>query len=203
MARASDARVRLLGSIAGLVHARGYAAVGVDEICRRAGVKKGSFYYFFRSKQDLMLAALEHRWHEVEAKLIAAAFAKDVAPAQRIGRLFDLAAAAEVDAKRRGGHVLGCPFGNVSAEMSGGDERVRRKVDQVFRRLTHALELTLRDAMAAGELPPDTAPAATAQALVAYFEGVRLLARTRNNPAVIKTLGRHAVHLARQRTQPR
>jgi TetR/AcrR family transcriptional repressor of nem operon len=203
MRRTSDARVRLLGSIAGLVHARGYAAVGVDAICRRAGVKKGSFYYFFRSKQHLMLAALEHRWHEVEAKLLAAACAKDVPPVRRIGRLFDLAAAAEVVAKRRGGHVLGCPFGNLSAEMSGSDERVRRKVDQVFRRLTHTLELTLREAVAAGELPPDTAAAATAQALVAYFEGVRLVARTRNNPRVIKALGRHAVQLAWQRTHPR
>jgi len=189
----TDARHRLLASISGLVHARGYNAVGVEEICRRAGVKKGSFYHFFRSKRALMVAALEQCWQETEATLVAAALAADVPPRRRVERLFDLAAAAEEDAKSRGGHVLGCPFGNLAAEISVTDEPMRRKIDDVFARFAHAIERTLREAVAAGELSDDTDPPSAARALVAYFEGVRLLARTHNDPSLVRTLGRHAL----------
>lgn len=36
---------------------RGYAAVGVSDICRTAGVAKGSFYRYFDSKEAIFLAA--------------------------------------------------------------------------------------------------------------------------------------------------
>jgi len=39
-------------------YARGCTAVGVDEICRQAGVHQGSFYHCFPSKQALVLAVL-------------------------------------------------------------------------------------------------------------------------------------------------
>ena len=41
------------------MYACGCTAVGVDEICRPAGVHKGSFYHFFPSKQALVLAVLD------------------------------------------------------------------------------------------------------------------------------------------------
>ena len=194
-----DPRYRLMTSIAALVHARGYAAVGVDEVCRTARVKKGSFYYFFRSKQQLMVAALEQRWQQAEAKLLAAAFAADVPPLRRIDRLFELAANLEQDAKRRGGHVLGCPFGNLSAEISASDEPMRRKIAEVLARLADAFAATIREAVAAQELPADVDARATGAALVAYFEGVRLLARTHNEPKLIRQFGRRALVFATRR----
>ena len=52
----------------------------------------------------------------------------------------------------------------------------------------------LREATASGDLPAldvDT----TAQTLIAYFEGVLLLAKTHNDPGVVKQLARGAEHL--------
>ncbi|MFD6676979.1 TetR/AcrR family transcriptional regulator [Rhodococcus zopfii] len=46
MGRFSDARERLLAASGDLMHQLGYAAIGVAEICARAGVRKGSFYHF-------------------------------------------------------------------------------------------------------------------------------------------------------------
>ncbi|UCD12029.1 MAG: helix-turn-helix transcriptional regulator [Nitrospinaceae bacterium] len=43
----SDAKQRILDSARGLIYSRSYAGVGVQEICKHAGVKKGSFYHFF------------------------------------------------------------------------------------------------------------------------------------------------------------
>jgi ABC-2 type transport system permease protein len=84
-------------------------------------VKKGSFYYFFRSKQQLMVAALEQRWQQAEAKLLAAAFAADVPPLRRIDRLFELAANLEEDAQDVKGAGAQLDFGPLAKEPRTGE----------------------------------------------------------------------------------
>src|SRR5688500_11118937 len=115
MGRTSDAKPRLIAAMADLVYRRGYVDVGVDDVCRAAGVRKGSFYYFFQSKQDLMLAALDRQW-ETGGAFFGGAFQADVPPVERIGRIFSLVAQASARTRAANGHVLGCPFGNIAAE---------------------------------------------------------------------------------------
>jgi TetR/AcrR family transcriptional repressor of nem operon len=55
----NQSKERLLTAAKELFLARGYAATTVDAICEKAGLTKGSFYYFFDSKEDLGLAVLE------------------------------------------------------------------------------------------------------------------------------------------------
>src|SRR6476661_5534009 len=64
MGRVSDAKQRLMGAIAELIWTGSYGTTTIDQICEKAGVKKGSFYYFFQSKCDLAAAALEIGWAE-------------------------------------------------------------------------------------------------------------------------------------------
>ena len=59
MGRTSDARERLLASGLELIYDKGYNAVGVSEVCAKAGVNKGSFYHFYPSKQQLGLAIVD------------------------------------------------------------------------------------------------------------------------------------------------
>src|SRR3981189_495802 len=59
MGRTSDARERILSAARSLIETHGYSALGVAEICRTAGVPKGSFYYFFDSKESLALAVID------------------------------------------------------------------------------------------------------------------------------------------------
>ena len=86
MGRDSDAKERILESARGLIYARSYADVGVQEICNQAKVKKGSFYHFFPSKRDLTLAVLERVRQEFlqHAEIF---FAKEIPPLQRFDRL--------------------------------------------------------------------------------------------------------------------
>ena len=59
--RAEETRARILQAAAECFAQYGYDAVGVAEICRRAGVTKGGFYHHFPSKQALFLE-LVNRW---------------------------------------------------------------------------------------------------------------------------------------------
>ena len=69
MGRVSDAKPRLLEAAIDLVWSRSYGAVTVDDICAAAGVKKGSFYYFFKSKDELVAAALDAKWEQIRPAL--------------------------------------------------------------------------------------------------------------------------------------
>lgn len=72
MGRTSDAAERLVTAIANLNRRSGYAEMGVDEVCREAGVKKGSFSHFFPSKRALMLAALQYQQRRLGPKMLQA-----------------------------------------------------------------------------------------------------------------------------------
>jgi TetR/AcrR family transcriptional repressor of nem operon len=53
---AKDTREKILNAAAQLIHRQGYNRTGLQEILTTAGVPKGSFYFYFKSKEDLALA---------------------------------------------------------------------------------------------------------------------------------------------------
>ncbi len=59
--RGEETRSNILGAALECFGQRGYEATGVAEICKRAGVTKGAFYYHFPSKQAVFLE-LFNRW---------------------------------------------------------------------------------------------------------------------------------------------
>jgi TetR/AcrR family transcriptional repressor of nem operon len=199
MGRKSDAAERLVSAMAALVHQRGYFAVGVDDVCKAAGVKKGSFYHFFASKRELMLAALERQRQMGLEHLVGAAFTGDRPPMKRIARLLETAGRLEASNKTRGGRVLGCPFGNLSAEVGGSEPILTRRVDELLGKFSEPVRDALREAKRRGDVPRSLDVAKATDAILAYFEGVMLLAKTRNDPALIRRLAPLAVQLATQR----
>src|SRR6266571_4564170 len=71
MPRVSDMKERLTDAAMDLIWHSSYGTTSVDAICERAGAKKGSFYYFFKSKSELTAAALEAEWNKNKANMDA------------------------------------------------------------------------------------------------------------------------------------
>ena len=81
---AEDARTRLLDAARQRIRTQGYAATSVDDLCAAAGVTKGSFFHHFKSKEDMVLAAVE-RWNSSTGALFAqAAFHQRPDPRERV-----------------------------------------------------------------------------------------------------------------------
>lgn len=72
MAETGSSRTRLLDAALRVFRERGYTATTVEDLCRAAGVTKGSFFHHFESKEALALAAIEH-WNDATGALFAAA----------------------------------------------------------------------------------------------------------------------------------
>lgn len=172
---------------------RGSTAVGVQEMCSRAGVRKGSFYHFFPSKQALVLAVLDAYGHQIQALWEAGMRAEGPLRARL---LCVFAHVSRVHAQRRTdtGQMDGCPLGNLALELCSHDPCVRQKVHDIFTAWAQVIERSLWEAMARGALPP-LDPVTTAQTVIAYFEGVMMVAKTQNTPEVITRLAHGAVAL--------
>lgn len=186
MTTCTDTHDRILSTARQLIHARSYADVGVAAICSQAGVKKGSFYHFFPSKQALTLSILETYRQDMQA-MLAQAFRPDLSPLARLQRFAQLAYEFQLHIKQSTGQVAGCPFGNLASELATQDETIRCKVVDIFDSLQHATQACLQEAVDSGELPALDVDA-TAQAMFAYMEGVMLLAKTHNDPEILRQL---------------
>lgn len=59
--RSAHSREAILDAAASLVHEQGASSLTLDATCARAGMSKGGLLYHFRSKEDLLLALVDHR----------------------------------------------------------------------------------------------------------------------------------------------
>ncbi|WP_191907184.1 TetR/AcrR family transcriptional regulator [Erwinia billingiae] len=58
--KAANVRQHIIDVARTLITHKGYSAVGLAEIVKTAGIPKGSFYYYFQSKEEFAEALLEH-----------------------------------------------------------------------------------------------------------------------------------------------
>ena len=187
MGRCSDARERLLDTGARLVHERGYTAVSVAEICEHAGLKKGSFYHFFRSKRDLVLAVIDRYADNYAALMRQCVQEPGLSSREQLQRVFRLMYESLLRSREDEGCMRGCPVGNLALEMADRDDLIREKLDTIFARWRCGLQRIVAQGRDRGELGVDD-PAVAAEALVAHAQGAILLSKASNDPGVFDRL---------------
>lgn len=172
------------------MHERGYEATGVAELCEAADAPKGSFYYWWPSKQALALAMLDRQWELAREHVLEPAFAAG----GPIGQQFTRYAERLIDVLRaeieETGSVRGCPFGNLVVELATRDHVVRDHAEEILSGLRRVFATALIAAKDAGELPADLDADDLAEAILAHLEGLFVIAKARNDPAVFERLPR-------------
>ena len=175
---------RLMDAATDLMWQNSYAATSVDAICERAGAKKGSFYYFFKSKSELAAVALEACWNKKRAEMDSI-FSPTVPPLERFDRYFDFVYDRLDDVQKKCGSILGCPFISVGSEVSTQDQIVRQAIDRIMDRKLQFFVSAVRDAASRGLIDaPD--PEAKARALFACYQGTVAQARIQNDIELLR-----------------
>ena len=197
MGRTSDARERLVDEAARLFHARSYEGVGVQELCEAAEINKGSFYHFFASKEDLLLAVIDAQWEATCTLVLDPGLKGDLPPLARIERVFTIMAREQRSAKRAGGLTPGCPLANLAGEVSSHAPKLRKRLARVYEEMQSRFAETLREARDSKEIPKHSDVDRKAEAIVALAEGGMLLAVVHDDAATTARLSDLALALAR------
>jgi TetR/AcrR family transcriptional repressor of nem operon len=186
-------RERLLETRELLLHAglevlteKGFSAAGIDEILRRVGVPKGSFYHYFESKEAFG-ACLIDRYAAYFARKLDRHFGNELlSPLARLH-------AFVVDAKAgmaRHDFRRGCLIGNLGQEMGALPEGFRSQLQGVFADWQGRLTVCLRAAQQAGELSRQ----ADCEELSAFFwigwEGAVLRAKLERSAEALEVFSR-------------
>jgi TetR/AcrR family transcriptional repressor of nem operon len=184
MGRVSDAKERLMEAVRELIWTGSYGSTTIDQICEKAGVKKGSFYYFFDSKADLAVAAIDEDWQHRRPDLDSL-FSATVSPLERLRNYCDFGYRFQAEIKAKCGCVLGCPLFTLGSEVSTQEDRLRKKIQEILDYKRKYLESAIREAHASGLInAPDAA--AKARMLFVYYEGLLTQARIQNDLAVLR-----------------
>ena len=186
MGRVSDAKERLIEAVQELIWTGSYGSTTIDHICKKSGVKKGSFYYFFESKADLAVAALDAQLQKKRAEMDSI-FSPTVPPLGRITNFCEAAYQKQAQMKKECGYVLGCPLFALGAEVSTQEQKLRSKIQELLAWHSKYFESAIREAHASGLIhAPDAA--AKARMLGAYFEGMLTQARIQNNVELLREI---------------
>jgi len=196
MGRTSDADERLKDAALALIWEESYGAVTIDDICNRAEVKKGSFYYFFDSKAELAVAALEKMWLTEWKPKLDQTFSSSVDPLTRLTTYLGGIYQMQLATKARLGKVLGCPVCSVGSETCSQENDLNAKVREILGRKRRYFEAVIRDALAENSIEPCD-PAQKAAALIGLIEGMVGQARIMNDPEVLRNLPAMALELLR------
>ncbi|CAN5418623.1 hypothetical protein BH09VER1_BH09VER1_29360 [soil metagenome] len=166
---------RLVQAATHLFWERSFASVSVSEICDRAMVCKGSFYYFFSSKSALLLAALEtERQHD--RSILDQIFATEGSPRVRLQRLCQKG--YEIQRRKRAecGRVCGWFSGVVGSELACRDEQARcevvKTIGEIVDRIDRSIIFPMCDSHKSRQL---------ASMIFGYIQGCLLEARIRND----------------------
>jgi AcrR family transcriptional regulator len=176
--RHRTAKQRILEAADELFYNEGIHTVGIDRVIARAGVAKGSLYYSFKGKDDLIREYLANR-HGKWADLVAIGVNAQTDPRERILAVYDVLGALFARPDYRG-----CAFINATAEAA--PDSVEAQAGAAFRVWVHTLFLDLATATAA----PD--PQQLADTLVLLYDGAVANAQMDKTPAAAHTARRAA-----------
>jgi TetR/AcrR family transcriptional regulator, transcriptional repressor for nem operon len=174
---------KLLQTAIELVWENSYGSVSVDDICERAGVNKGSFYYAFKTKSDLAVAAFEEHANSKRA-ILDKIFSSQEPPLERLNVYCDQIINDQLEKYRSFGRILGCPFASAGCELSTQDEAIRKKTEEIAERVIRYLTGAVRDAVADGSIHTED-PAQVAREAYYYITGVLTQAKIQNNPETL------------------
>lgn len=184
MGRTSNAKEKLLAVAFDLIHENSYGSVSVDQICTRAGINKGSFYYFFKTKTDLVVAAYEEHW-QLKVPDYERIFSKANGPLKRLALWCEYIRGVQKRRRTKYRHACGCPYTSVGGELATSDDKLRRSAQSLVERHVKYLTAAIEDAQREGLA--ETGDATLKAELVhSFIIGLLLRTKIYNNLSVLR-----------------
>lgn len=162
---------------------KGYNHTGIQEVLKDAGVPKGSFYYYFKNKEDFGLNVIESFAATYNAKLDRVLKDEALSPLNRFRTYFEVGIQNFEASQFR----CGCLIGNLSQEMADQNDAFRQRLDEILESWRGRFADCLKQAQEAGELCPRWDVRMLANFCLDSWEGAILRAKVTKSAEPLKT----------------
>lgn len=176
----TETEERLMKAAQSLMLEKGYVATTVDEICEAAGVTKGSFFHYFKNKEDLGKKLVQHFAHQMGSRMKDGVCCAGEDPLDRVYGYLDCAIGFAKNADMKG-----CLVGTFSQELSESHPEIRSLCSQAFEGM---VEMFKRDLAAAKEKYAPKAKfdvESLAETFIAIGQGSFILMKAREDKTVL------------------
>jgi TetR/AcrR family transcriptional regulator, transcriptional repressor for nem operon len=177
--RDNGRRAELIRIGVAILTEKGFYNFSLDELVALAGVPKGSFHYYFNSKDAYALEVIESYAAYFARKLDRHLGDTTLDPIERIKAFAEDAASGmeRFDFKR------GCLVGNLSQELAALDETFRAALLNVIQDWRRRIQACLDEARQAGQIRADADTAALARYFWNAWEGAVLCSKLEKSRA--------------------
>lgn len=165
MTEQKPTRDRLIEAGLYLFWRNGYAATGIAQILERAGANAGSFYHFFKTKEEMLLAVLELYIRTLDPVIVQPVMSRFHDPIERVFGILGFYRKNLLAT----GCTYGCPIGRLALEIPEEQFRVHKRLADNFDGWTAAVEKCLEDAR--DRLPEGTNLKTLSQFVLTVMEG--------------------------------
>ena len=162
-----DTKQNILQIGAEIIHRKGYHATGLQEILNAANVPKGSFYNYFKSKEDFGIQVIDFFSDFFGEFCEPILNDPTLSPLGRLERLLDQFMAL-FDTKK---FTCGCPVGNLAQEMGDVNSIFQRKLSKAIDSMVNIYTKLILEAQADGEISEDLDAGEAANFIVASWHG--------------------------------
>lgn len=177
----ADTRKALVWCGTELMTERGFQVTGIEEVLKRVGVPKGSFYHFFKSKDDFGGAVIENYVAYYARKMDLIFDNTSNSPMSRLKEFVENAkrGMTKFDFRR------GCLIGNLGQELASLDNHFRHQLEAVLVSWEERVTACLEEAIKVGEIAPDSDAHALSRFFWIGWEGAILRAKLTRDLAPI------------------
>ncbi|SEG08163.1 transcriptional regulator, TetR family [Actinacidiphila yanglinensis] len=176
-----DTRRAILDSGRRVITAKGYSAVGLNEILKEAGVPKGSFYHFFTSRDAFGEALLQRYFDEYFATMDRITADRNKNAAQQLMQywqnFYDTQAVDDCQGR--------CLVVKLGAEIADLSEAMRETMKAGTTQIVDRLERMITAGVGDGSLTIDADPRATAETLYDLWLGASVMAKIHRSTACL------------------
>lgn len=179
----TDKRSELIRVGSEIIAQRGFKSASLNDILTTAGVPKGSFYYYFSSKDDFGLAIIDDFAAQYRDRLKHLLDDVQFSPLSRLRNYFELKI-ADMEA---GDCTDGCLIGNLAQELSAQNELFRLRLNKVFADWEEYFLKCLQAASEVGEISQNSNLDDLARFILSSWEGAILQAKVSKSIVPMQT----------------
>ena len=157
-----------------LMFEKGYTNTGIAEILKKVNVPKGSFYYYFDSKEDFAVEIINHFDCFYRTEVLSVLRDKSQTPLKRLKAYCKRGKETFMDADCK----KGCIIGNLSQEMASQSECLRKKLFEVISDWSNEFALCIKEGQEMGEIKEDFQPEELAEMFLSGWQGAVMRGKT-------------------------